>query len=149
MRSSSSLGARSLPSSRLLMVRHERGIRQSPFTTTPDVPAALNGAQEAQNCSVAPTAHAALASGPATTPNGMLIYPLPTSGLIVYADPNPLRGSDIRGDGSVGAPFLSLERAVEHVRAKRAGLPASTPASIVLRAGASVAGPLLEAHPPF
>ena len=79
----------------------------------------------------------------------MLIYPLPTSGLIVYADPNPLRGSDIRGDGSVGAPFLSLERAVEHVRAKRAGLPTSTPASIVLRAGASVAGPLLEAHPPF
>lgn len=120
------------------------GICRSALLTVTSL-AALNGAEEAQNCSVAPTAQTALAPGPATTPDGMLIYPLPTSGLIVYADPNPSRGSDARGDGSVGAPFLSLERAVEHVRAKRSGLPASTPASIVLRAGASQVGTLL--HP--
>lgn len=69
----------------------------------------------------------------------MTVFPLPTSGLVYYADPSPLRGSDIKGDGSAKAPFLTIRRAIEAVRAKRAGPAAATPATIVLREGASVA----------
>jgi hypothetical protein len=91
---------------------------------------ALNGAEEAQNCSVAPkvTASAQAPRVPA--------FPLPKSGYVVFADPSPLRGSDSVGDGSPTRPFLTLERAVAAVRAKRAPVGAAAlPSTIVLRAG--------------
>lgn len=67
----------------------------------------------------------------------MLPVPLPTTGVIVFADP---AADDALADGSVGAPFGTLHAAVAAVRAARAAAgvttpTAATPATIVLRSG--------------
>jgi hypothetical protein len=102
-----------------------------PLSAFQQVADALNGAQEAQNCSVAPTVTVASRMAPRIP-----IFPVPKTGYVVYADPSPLRGSDVTGDGSLARPFLSVERALAAVRSKRARIgPAALPSSIVLRAG--------------
>jgi hypothetical protein len=96
---------------------------------------ALNGAQEAQNCSVAPTASRASGSTART-----LSFPLPALGSPVYfVDPTPA-GSDATGTGAIGAPFSTLEHALAAVRASRAraGIMDASNApvfTLVLRAG--------------
>lgn len=127
-----------------------------PIEAFQEVADALNGAEEAQNCSVAPNAallHAGVKSlglrgGSGKASSRMATYPLPKTGLVVFADPNPARGDDIKGDGSAARPYLSLQRAVQAVREQRskAGVivdelsPAFNPralpqATLVLRQG--------------
>ncbi len=94
---------------------------------------ALNGAQEAQNCSVAPRAGLARAGA-----RRVAEVALPAAGLVLFADAR--RGCDERGDGSAALPFSSPHRALAAVRAARAGRAAAElsegdRATIVLREG--------------
>jgi hypothetical protein len=95
---------------------------------------ALNGAQEAQNCSVAPKASMhSLSSSASRMPS----FPLPAPGAhIVFVD--PAQGADT-APGTVGAPLRTLQAALASVRAARAakGLfaPSAPTAHLVLRKG--------------
>ena len=103
-----------------------------------EVADALNGAPEAHNCSV----KVSLPASSTATASRVLSYPLPTSGHVVFADPNMGVGSDLTGTGTMASPFRSIERAMEEVRAVRAhaGIDVATAtdaptSTIVLRAG--------------
>ena len=117
-----------------------------------EVADALNGAEEAQHCSVKVGADeivgagASLDSAIVTAPasaaaaSRVLSYPLPTSGHVIFVDPRMAVGSDLTGTGAMASPFRSIERAMEEVRAVRAkaghAVAANAPRStIVLRAG--------------
>ena len=98
---------------------------------------ALNGAQEAQNCAVAPKPARAPLAAYAPPATAMPSFPLPPAGAhVVFVDPS--RGSD-GGLGSEAAPLRTLAAALAAVRGARAarGLaaPAAPPAYLVLRAG--------------
>jgi hypothetical protein len=104
-----------------------------------EVADALNGAVEAVNCSVAPTANKE-----STSSSRVLSYALPpmgsAAGPVFFVDPSPAKGSDISGDGSEKYPFLTLQHALQAVRASRsaAGVPharMAPQATLVLRAG--------------
>ena len=88
---------------------------------------ALNGAIEARNCSVKPAARASGAR--------VMWAPLPQAGKAVYVDAE--RGSDKTGTGSEAAPFQTIPKALQAVRAFRSAraLGAQEAASIVLRKG--------------
>ena len=88
---------------------------------------ALNGAQEAQNCAVKPSA-----TSSATSARRVLSYPLPPTGAhVLYVSPH---GSDIAA-GTLDAPLRSITAALAAVRAAR-GLVTDAPrAYLVLRAG--------------
>ncbi len=95
---------------------------------------ALNGAQEAQNCSVAPTA----SKSAAASSSRVLSFPLPAAGShVVFV--SPVHGCDVKGTGSAAAPLRTLQAALAAVRAARAarGLTAAAApqAFLVLRAG--------------
>jgi hypothetical protein len=101
---------------------------------------ALNGAQEAQNCSVGPSGAEVVANG------GLRVQAFalpPSSALTFFADASKAL-PDATADGSQARPFGSLRRAVEAVRAARAARRAAGAAGaltegdrafIVLRAG--------------
>ena len=96
---------------------------------------ALNGAQEAQECNVAPTAAASADRSP--SPSRVLSFPLPAAtSHVVYVSP---KGCDFKGTGSAAAPLRSLEAALASVRASRATLGLSAVAApqafLILRAG--------------
>ena len=100
-----------------------------------EVADALNGAIEAQNCSISPSAAAASSFSFGT--RRVATFPLPTSGLVMFVD--PLVGDDISASGARGAPFRSLSRALAAVRSARVAAKVSAPlaprATLVLRAG--------------
>jgi hypothetical protein len=120
---------------RQLMVDFAQKLQPSrPAIVFHELADALNGAQEAQNCSVAPTVSSASLSG---STSRMPSFPLPPSGShVLYIDPSA--GSDASA-GTLGAPLLTLQAALASVRATRAaaGLAAtaSPTAYLVLRAG--------------
>jgi hypothetical protein len=98
---------------------------------------ALNGAQEAVNCSVKPNASASTKAA-----SRVKAFPIPaesTAALILYVDAR--HGNDnVNGDGSVARPFQSLHRALFAVRTVRtthgrSALSEADRAVIVLREG--------------
>lgn len=116
-----------------------------PLAAFQEVADALNGAQEAQNCSVAPSA----ALKHAATTRRVLSFPLPAEGLTYYVDPS--YGSDVRGDGTAAKPFSTLQHALRALRAKRASLGViaseAPQATLVLRKGTFALGETLHLTP--
>ena len=92
----------------------------------------MNGAAEAQGCSVAPTTAATT-----TSSSRVLSFPLPASSShIVYVSPT---GCDVKGTGTITSPLRTLEAALTSVRTLRAkkGLTAmnAPQAYLILREG--------------
>lgn len=121
------------------------------------IAAALNGSPEAVNCSVSPKPVNFKLTAPSVGPEAdkhesyqpcvamrsrVIQFPLPSRAgeLVFFVDPSATRGSDVRGNGSLYAPFLSIRRAVTAVREARSAACVScahttAQASLVLRAG--------------
>lgn len=116
-----------------------------PLSVFQELADALNGAQEAQNCSVAPKA----SSSAHASSSRMRSFALPPRGAyVVYVDPLSAHGT--AADGSASLPFSTLQSALASVRSTRAAkglLPATAPrAHLVLRAGTfylGATGPLV------
>jgi hypothetical protein len=105
---------------------------------------ALNGAQEAVNCSVAPTAMLSQANDN----NGLRVLPfaLPTSddaSVIVFADAKISHSAALLSDGTESKPFPSIAQALAHVRSSRVHkkiLSSADSAVIILRSGSFFLG---------
>ena len=110
-----------------------------PASAFQEVADALNGAIEAQNCSVKPSfnnnnGHKALrASASSSQPERRVLdYPLPSSGHVLFVSPAVASG----GDGSQSRPLSSLHEAVSAIRSHRAASgDYSERSTVVLRAG--------------
>lgn len=122
-----------------------------PMSAFQELADALNGAQEAQNCSVAPTAaHNSLRSS-ANKESRVPSIPLPPSGShVVYVD--ALVGSDSNLGTTQGSPMKTLPAALAAIRATRAakGFVSASKAPrayLVLRAGTFFLGKTLTLTP--
>jgi hypothetical protein len=104
-----------------------------PFPAFQAIADALNGAPEANNCSVAPKLRL---STPPPVPCAPPAAPVSQSHL--HAAVDCCIGDDVRADGSPKRPFRTLHAAIRHIRQLRASSPASQLPPAVINLGPGV-----------